>query len=101
VTDKLNSYFIDNVEELVEKTRSKDSNRSSQILMDCNLTSMYFFPISEDEIVALVYKLKDKASSGFDETPDFLVKECTKSIKNNVIFNESGYISIFIENCKN
>jgi hypothetical protein len=39
----LNSYFIDNVEELVEKNRCKVSDRSSQILREFNQNSMYFF----------------------------------------------------------
>jgi hypothetical protein len=34
---------------------------------------MYFFPISEQEIV-IVAKLKGKASAGADEIPDFFSK---------------------------
>jgi hypothetical protein len=43
VAETLNSYFIDKVEELVEKNRSKDNDRLLQILSDCNPQSMYFF----------------------------------------------------------
>jgi hypothetical protein len=43
VANTLNSYFIDKVEELVKKNRSNGSNRSSQIVGDCNPNSMYFF----------------------------------------------------------
>jgi hypothetical protein len=43
VAETLNAYFIDKVEELVEINKSKDSDRLSQLLVDCNPHSMYFF----------------------------------------------------------
>jgi hypothetical protein len=43
VADTLNSYFIDKIEELVEKNRSK-SNGRLQKLVDCNANFTYFFP---------------------------------------------------------
>jgi hypothetical protein len=70
----LNSYFIDKVEKLVGENRSNDSDRSSQILVDCNPNSMYLLQISEEEIVTIVSRLKGKSSPGFDEIPDFVVK---------------------------
>jgi hypothetical protein len=57
VADTLNSYFIDKVEEFVEENRNKGSDRSSQILVDCNPNSMYSFPIYK---VTVVSKLKGK-----------------------------------------
>jgi hypothetical protein len=42
-----------------------------------------FFLISEEEIVTS--ELKGKASAGFDENPDLLVKECIKCIKYSLI----------------
>jgi hypothetical protein len=80
VANILNSYFIDKVEELVEKTRNKNNNRSPQLLIDRNPNSMYLFPISEEEIVSVVTKLKGKASAGADEIPDFLVKVCIQHL---------------------
>jgi hypothetical protein len=49
--------------------------------VDCNPNSTYFLLVSEEEIVTVVSKLKDKAFAGFDEIPDFRVKECIKREK--------------------
>jgi hypothetical protein len=97
VADTLNSYFIDKVVELVKKNRTKGSGRSLQKVMDCNPNSVYFFPISEEEIVTVVSKLKVRASVGFDEIPDFLAKVCITCIKKtlNFIFNESINQGVF------
>jgi hypothetical protein len=97
VADALNSYFIDKVEELVEENRNKSSDRLSHILVNCNPNTMFFYPISEEEIVTVVAKLKGKASAGFDEIPDFLVKDCIRCIKKPLtfIFNESIHQGVF------
>jgi hypothetical protein len=56
----LNSYFIDKIEELLEKIRIKDSDRSLQTLVGCNpnyiyiYINIYIFVISEEEIVTVV-----------------------------------------------
>jgi hypothetical protein len=57
---------------------------------------MYFFPISEEEIVTVVSKLKGKASAGYDEIPDFLVEACLKKTLN-FIFNESINHGVFTD----
>ncbi|PNF29254.1 hypothetical protein B7P43_G10478, partial [Cryptotermes secundus] len=97
VANTLNSYFIDKVEELVEETRNRNNNRLPQLLVDRNPNSMYLFPISEDEIVLVVTKLKGKASAGVDEVPEFLLKACIQCIKKPLtfIFNESLNQGIF------
>jgi hypothetical protein len=51
------------------------------MLVDGNPNCMYFFLISEGEIVSVVSKLKGKASAGADEIPDFIVKGCIEFIK--------------------
>jgi uncharacterized protein YlzI (FlbEa/FlbD family) len=62
-----------------------------------NQKSMYFWPISEEEIVTEVSKLKGKTTAGCDEIPDFLVKACITGIKKllNFIFNESINQAVF------
>jgi hypothetical protein len=83
----LNSYFIDMVE-LVKENRSKDSDRSSQILANFNPNYIYIFSISE------VSKLKGKDSAGYYEIPGLLVKEfILKTL--NFIFNESINLGVF------
>jgi hypothetical protein len=46
---------------------------------------MYFWPISEEEIVTEALKLKGKATAGCDGIPDFLRKASITSIKNHLI----------------
>jgi hypothetical protein len=102
VADSCNSYFIEKVEDLVEKNRSKYSNRLPQMLVDRNPNSMYLFPITEGEIVTVVSRLKGKASAGADEIPDFIVKECIEFIKKplNFIFNKSINQGVFPDSLK-
>jgi hypothetical protein len=91
------SYFIDKVEELMEKNWSNVKDRSLKKLVAGNEKSMYFWPISEEEIVTEVSKLKGKATAGCDGIPDFLVKACITGIKKtlNFIFNESMNEGVF------
>jgi hypothetical protein len=67
------------------------------MLVDGNPNSMYFFPISEGEIVSVVSKLKGKASAGADEIPNFIVKASIEFIKKplNFILNESINQGVF------
>jgi hypothetical protein len=62
VTDTFNSHFINKVEELVGKNRNKAGYKSLQKVVDGNPKSIYFGPISEEEIASEVSKLKGKAS---------------------------------------
>jgi hypothetical protein len=78
VADAFNSYFIDNVEELVEQNRNNKRDQFSQVSVKYNHNSMFLFPFHEEEIVTVVSKLRGKKSAGFDEIPEFLVKECIK-----------------------
>jgi hypothetical protein len=43
VAGVLNSYFTDKAWELVEKNGNNGSDRSSQIVLDCNPNYMYLF----------------------------------------------------------
>jgi hypothetical protein len=58
---------------------------------------MYFWPISEEEIVIEALKLKGKLTAGRDGIPDLLTKACITSIKKtlNFIFNDSINEDIF------
>jgi hypothetical protein len=59
---------------------------------------MYFSLISEEGIVTAVPKLKGKASAGFDEICDFLIKECIKCTKKPFnFFNESINQGVFLD----
>jgi hypothetical protein len=91
VAKAFNSYFIDKVEELVEQNRNNKRDQFSQGSVKYNQSSMFLFPVHEEEIVTVVSKLRSKKLAGFDEIPEFLVKECIQCIKKPLIFiyNES------------
>jgi hypothetical protein len=91
VAEAFNSYFIDNVEELVEQNRNNKRDQFSQVSVKYNHSSMFLFPVNEEEIVTVVSKLRGKKSAGFDEIPEFLVKTCIQCIKKplSFIYNES------------
>jgi hypothetical protein len=84
-------YFINKVGELVGKSRSKDKVISLKTVVAKNPNSMYFWPISEEEIVTEALKLKGKTTAGSDGIPDLLIKACITFIRKplNFIFNES------------
>jgi hypothetical protein len=46
---------------------------------------MYFWPISEEEIITEALNLKDKTTGGSDGIPDLLIKACITSIKKHLI----------------
>jgi hypothetical protein len=41
-----------------------------------NPNSMFVYPVTEDELNQAVSKLNSKSATGFDQIPEFLVKEC-------------------------
>jgi hypothetical protein len=81
----------------VEKNWSNGSNRSAKTIVDYNPNSMYSFPFSEEGIVRIIPKLKGKASAGFYEISDLLIKEYIRCINKplNFIFNESINPDVF------
>jgi len=47
---------------------------------------MFVYPVTEDGLNQTVSKLKGKSATGFDQIPEFLVKECIQYIKKPLIF---------------
>jgi hypothetical protein len=46
---------------------------------------MFVYPVTEDELNQVVSKLKGKSTAGFDQIPEYLVKECIQDIKKPLI----------------
>jgi hypothetical protein len=42
--------------------------------------TVFLCPVTEDEIEHVTKSLKDKLSAGYDEIPEYLVKQCIKYI---------------------
>jgi hypothetical protein len=84
--ESFNSYFIDKVYQFVGMDRFRIHDQNSQAFMNNNHSSTFLFPVSE-EVVKVVSKLQGKTSAGFDEIPEFLVKECIQNIKKTIKFH--------------
>jgi hypothetical protein len=99
ISEKFNSYFIDKVNDLLNKNssyKSKQTSTSQQDIKTC-LWSMFVSPVTENEVENLINKLKGKLSAEFDEIPEVLVKHCSHYIAKPLthIFNLSFKFGIF------
>lgn len=56
-----------------------------------NTTDINFSPINETEVLAAIKKLKNKMTSGPDDIPSFIVKDCAGAL--------AGPLAIFFNNC--
>jgi hypothetical protein len=97
VAEAFNSYFID---EIIENNKSNKGICNNHTLLKPNQHSMFLFPESENEIETIVGKLKGNRETGFDEIPDFIVKDSiqlTKKKKKTLcfIFNLSITLGLF------
>jgi hypothetical protein len=58
-------------------------------------------PITEQEVECVIRKLKGKFSAGYDEIPEFVVKQCAMSIKGplthiyNMLINSGAFPELF------
>jgi hypothetical protein len=67
----------------------------------CN-KSLFFSPITENEVVKVAKSLKNKFTTGYDDIPDAIVKQCIDYFKKPLtgIFNASLKTGIFMEQLK-
>jgi hypothetical protein len=45
--------------------------------------TMFVYPVAENEVESVTSSLKGNSSAGFDEIPEFLVKQCVRYLKKN------------------
>jgi hypothetical protein len=97
VAKAFNSYFIDNIEEIIEQNENNKVECSNLRLMNLNHHSIFLFPVAENEVERIVIKLKRKAAAGVDEIPDFIVKDHIHLLKKPLcfIFNLSVTLGSF------
>lgn len=82
VANKFVNFFIDIAESLTSNLQSKHSaeyyiNKINKTTMD----SLYFMPVTENEVIEIVRLLKPKESFGWDEIPITLIKENISVLK--------------------
>jgi len=74
-------YFTNTVAELVQQNINKGSyNNSRQEIKHCP-NSIFISPVADEEVVSTAKNLKDKLTTGFDDIPESLVKQCIQLIK--------------------
>jgi len=86
ITEKLNKHFTNTVTELVQQNINKRSyNNVRYVIKHCS-KSIFLFPVTEEEVVSLTKKLKNKITAGYDDIPESLVKQCIQLIKKPLTF---------------
>jgi hypothetical protein len=54
--------------------------------INCGSETTFLHPVTEHEIERVSKSLKVKLSAGYDEIPEYLVKQCIKHIKNTSLY---------------
>jgi hypothetical protein len=100
ITEKLNRHFISTVEELV-KQNSNNNSYSNLEINHCPNT-VFINPVTEEEVAKLSKNLEDKATAGYDDIPESLVKHCIQLIKKPLahIYNASFNSGVFPDEWK-
>jgi hypothetical protein len=79
ITEILNEYFT-NITTNLTKPSIEHNNMLSQKINTC-ATSVFIYPVTEDEVVNVAKTLKNKHAAGPDDIPECLVKKCIELIK--------------------
>ena len=78
VTDKLNSHFMNTVKDLITQ---KNNVSIYDLKIEHCPNSIFICPVTEEEVIGLAKSLKGKPTSGNDDIPENLVKQCIHLIK--------------------
>lgn len=85
VANEFNKFFTTIPHKLINgicvQTNNSTSSQNKKQLISKNHKSIFFSPITGDDIVKIVNNLKPKNSSGLDEIPITLIKKCCHLIK--------------------
>lgn len=98
IVNTFSKYFIKTVDDIKEITNVKKiENPNLNFNFPCNISSMFFYPITSSEITEIINNLKPKSSYGFDEVPDFIFKKCSDGVIEILTFliNKSVTLGIF------
>lgn len=94
IANEFNKFFSTIPHTLINKAcehtnNSKTTQKGNTMSSIKNHKSMFFTPVSEDDITKIINNLKTKNSSGLDQIPITLIKKCCHSIKSPLtyIFN--------------
>jgi hypothetical protein len=76
ITEKFSSYFIEITEDLLSQVNHYFPQQHSTFYMKNCSETIFIAPTTETELIQIIKDLKNNSSTGFDEIPTFLVKQC-------------------------
>jgi hypothetical protein len=104
IAELFNMFFCEIPIELLRDNKRNDTMPSMRHRMNikgCN-KSLFFSPITENEVVKVAQSLKNKFTTGYDDIPGAIFKQCIDYLKKQLtnIFNTSLGTGIFPEQLK-
>jgi hypothetical protein len=94
---QFNDYFVDSVDEMFVPANDARCLHVPAMKISQNINSVFVTPITEEELLKVVGKLRSRFSLGFDKIPTSLVKHCIRFITKPLtfIFNLSLSSGVF------
>jgi hypothetical protein len=91
VTGMLNTFFVEIIDDMLNQNSSKvNSQLPKERIHRCFLKTVFLYSVTEYEIEHVSKSLKGKLVTGYDEIPEYLVKQYIKHKKSLVhIYNAS------------
>jgi hypothetical protein len=82
VADMLNNFFVEIIDDLLSKNNKNNTNTQMQKQrLNCCSNTIFLHPVTEYKIESVTNSLKGKLSTGYDEIPEYLVKNCINYVK--------------------
>jgi hypothetical protein len=99
IADLCNKYFCEMPIKLLKNNKTNNSSPPDKhqiCIKDCN-KSIFFTPITDNEVIKAAKSLKNKYATGNDDIPDYTVKLCIDYLKKPLtdIYNVSLVSGIF------
>jgi hypothetical protein len=66
------------VEEIIKQNNYPSNAHIAQSKIEYCPNSIFMLPITENEVEYVIKKFKGKYSAGYDEIPEYVVKQCAK-----------------------
>jgi hypothetical protein len=77
----LNSYFLEIVDEIIQQNSCHTNMYVGQRKIDYCPNSIFVVTITENEVESVIKYLKGKTSVGYDEIPEYVVKQSASFIR--------------------
>jgi hypothetical protein len=97
IADMMNSFSVGIIDELLNQSSCHINIHTAKQRINYCPNTIFLFPVTENEIQCVAKSLKGKFSAGFDDMPEYLVKQCIQHVKKplvhiyNVSFNSGTF----------